>query len=314
MRVESRFRHKNGSWCWIAWTLTADGGLIYVSGRMTVEKAAERRSATLNASSGCWSPGLPTTRLFMLDPNGIVTSWNAGAERIKGYKADEIVGQHFSRFYTEPDRVAGLPTRSLGSARQEGRFEAEGWRVRKDGSLFWANIVIDAIKDERGELIGFAKITRDITERRDAQAALQKANAERARLQKMDALGQLTGGVAHDFNNLLMIVSGHIRTLLKAVANDPRGMRSAQAIETAAQRGASLTRQLLTFSRRQPMNPVAVSLTECIDALQSRCWRVDRRVGETAGPDFVRPLARQCRPERIRTGFGQFSLLTHGTR
>src|SRR6185437_384725 len=143
---------------------------------------------------------------------GIITCWNAGAQRIKGYLPDEIIGQHFSRFYPERDRAAGMPTRALYTATVEGSFEAEGWRVRKDDSMFWANVVIDPIRDEHGELIGYAKITRDITERRDAQNALQEAQAQRAQAQKMDALGQLTGGVAHDFNNLLMVVVGHLST------------------------------------------------------------------------------------------------------
>jgi PAS domain S-box-containing protein len=206
--------------------------------------------------------------LYMLDPNGVITSWNAGAQRIKGYTADEIIGQHFSRFYTERDRAAGAPARALYTAALEGRFEAEAWRVRKDGSLFWASVVLDPIRDEKGDLIGFAKITRDITERRDAQMALQEAQAQRAHAQKMDALGQLTGGVAHDFNNLLMVVSGHIATIRRNAGDDPKLARAVQAIELAAQRGATLTRQLLTFSRRQASNPVVVVLAERVDALR----------------------------------------------
>jgi PAS domain S-box-containing protein len=207
--------------------------------------------------------------LYMLDPNGLVVNWNAGAERIKGYNADEIIGQHFSRFYTERDRAAGLPARALQTAAQQGRFEAEGWRVRKDGTLFWANAVIDRITDENGGLIGFAKITRDITERRNVQLALQEAQTQRAQAQKMEALGQLTGGVAHDFNNLLMIVGGHIRTLKKFVATDPKGTRAVEAIERAAERGATLTRQLLTFSRRQTHQPIVAEIGERIEAFRT---------------------------------------------
>ena len=203
--------------------------------------------------------GVTDYALYMLDPNGVVTSWNAGGERLKGYTADEIVGQHFSRFYTEHERSAGLPARALHIAAAEGRFEAEGWRVRKDGSLFWANVIVDPILDDDGSLVGFAKITRDITERREAQLALQAAQAQRAQTQKMEALGQLTGGVAHDFNNLLMIVSGHVHTLKKLVADDPKGVRAAEAIELAARRGESLTRQLLSFSRRQMLTPTVVA-------------------------------------------------------
>jgi PAS domain S-box-containing protein len=205
----------------------------------------------------------------MLDPNGIVSSWNTGAARIKGYAAEEIIGQHFSRFYTDGERAAGLPARSLQTAIEQGRYESEGWRVRKDGSLFWANVVIDPIRDETGTLVGFAKITRDMTERRAAQKALQEAQAQLAQSQKLEALGQLTGGVAHDFNNLLMIVSGHIRILRKRLGDDAKALRSAEAIELAARRGEALTRQLLTFSRRQSLNPVVLRLQDAIEAIRT---------------------------------------------
>ena len=213
--------------------------------------------------------GVTDYALFMLDPNGIVISWNAGAERIKGYSADEIIGQHFSRFYPERDRATGFPARALYTATLEGRFEGEGWRVRKDGSLFWADVVIDAIRDDKGQLIGFAKITRDATERRDAQKALREAQDQRAHSQKMDALGQLTGGVAHDFNNLLMVVSGHTQLLKERVTVDPKLARSLEAIEHAAKRGETLIRQLLTFSRRHTMSPTVFALGERIEAFRS---------------------------------------------
>jgi PAS domain S-box-containing protein len=213
--------------------------------------------------------GVTDYALFMLDPNGLVVNWNPGAERIKGYSAEEIIGHHFSRFYTDRDRAAGLPARALQTAAQEGRYEAEGWRVRKDGSLFWANAVIDRITDEKGAVIGFAKITRDITERRNAQLALQEAQAQRAQAQKMEALGQLTGGVAHDFNNLLMIVGGHLQSLKRLVADDEKGRRAAEAIELATKRGATLTRQLLTFSRRQTFHPSLTNLSERIEAFRN---------------------------------------------
>jgi PAS domain S-box-containing protein len=213
--------------------------------------------------------GVTDYAIYMLDPNGVITSWNAGAERIKGYSADEIIGHHFSRFYTERDRAVGLPVRALETARDKGRYEVEGLRVRKDGSAFWANAIIDAIHDEQGELIGFAKITRDITERREAQQALQEAQAQRAHAQKMDALGQLTGGVAHDFNNLLMVVSGHIQIIKRKLSEDPKVARAAAAIELATQRGETLTRQLLTFSRRQTFNPTVVQLGERIESFRA---------------------------------------------
>src|SRR5258708_6655165 len=204
--------------------------------------------------------GVTDYALYMLDPNGNVMSWNAGAERIKGYTADDIIGQHFSRFYTDQERAAGVPARGLRTAEHEGRFEAETWRVRQDRSLFSARVIIEPIRDERGRLIGFAKITRDVTERRNADIALQRAQAQRNQAQKMEALGELTGGVAHDFNNLLMIVNGHLQTLKKLIADEPAGRRSLDAIERAASRGESLTRQLLSFSRRQTLHPLVVDL------------------------------------------------------
>ena len=205
--------------------------------------------------------------LYMLDPTGVVTSWNIGGQRIKGYSPTEIIGQNFSRFYTEVDRANGKPQRALRIAREQGRYEEDGWRVRKDGTFFWASVVIDPIYED-GKLIGFAKITRDITERREAQLKLEQMHQQLAESQKLDALGQLTGGVAHDFNNLLMIISGSLHTLRKTVGDDPKSQRALSAIEGATRRGASLTSQLLTFARRQSVNPQAVDVAERIDAVR----------------------------------------------
>jgi len=205
--------------------------------------------------------------IYMLDPRGVVASWNAGAERIKGYRPDEIVGNHFSQFYTPEDRKAGIPAIGLEIARKHGRFESEGWRQRKDGSRFWALAVIDAVHDDNGRLLGFAKITRDMTERREAQLRLERAQEQLAQSQKMEAIGHLTGGIAHDFNNLLMIVSGQAQ-MLKKRAIDPKDIRSIDAIEQAAQSGANLTRQLLTFARRQRLNRVSIDLDERLKAIR----------------------------------------------
>jgi PAS domain S-box-containing protein len=211
--------------------------------------------------------GVADYALYMLDPTGIVTNWNIGGQRIKGYSPEEIVGQHFSRFYTETDRANGKPARALKIAREHGRYEEEGWRVRKDGTFFWASVIIDPIS-ENGRLIGFAKITRDITERRESQLQLEQMQKQLAESQKLDALGQLTGGVAHDFNNLLMIISGSVHTLRKGVGDDAKLQRALSAIETASKRGASLTSQLLTFARRQSVNPQPIDLAERIEAVR----------------------------------------------
>ncbi len=213
--------------------------------------------------------GVTDYALYMLDPEGKVASWNAGGQRIKGYAPEEIIGQHFSRFYTPVDQAEGKPARALSIAETTGRYEEESWRVRKDGSFFWASVVIDPIRNDHGELIGFAKITRDITERREAQISLEKMQRKLAESQKMDALGQLTGGIAHDFNNILMIVSGHVQTLKRAMTGDPRLQRAIQAIEHASERGAHLTNQLLTFSRRQHINPERIHLAALIHSVRA---------------------------------------------
>jgi len=205
--------------------------------------------------------------IFMLDPQGHLRSWNSGAANIKGYSADEIIGRHFSLFYTDEDRAQGAPEHALAVVAREGRYETQGWRLRKDGSRFYASVVMDAIRNEAGELIGFAKITRDVTEQRDAQIALEQTREQLAQSQKMEALGQLTGGIAHDFNNLLMIVSGYAQILHKRLS-DAKDMQAVEAIRAATDRGERLTRQLLAFSRRQQLTPVVVDLRARIDAVR----------------------------------------------
>ena len=244
-------------------------GFAKITRDITERRAAQEAMRESERQFRLLVAGVTDYALYMLDPNGIVTSWNQGAQRIKGYTADEIIGQHFSRFYAERDRSAGAPARALHVAVQEGRFEADAWRVRKDGSLFWANVIIDPIRDEHGHLVGFAKITRDITERREAQLALQEAQSQRAHAQKMDALGQLTGGVAHDFNNLLMIVAGQVPKLKRAAGDDERAKKAVEAIEIATRRGAALTRQLLTFSRRQVFRPSVVQVAERLESCRA---------------------------------------------
>jgi PAS domain S-box-containing protein len=206
--------------------------------------------------------GVTDYAIYMLDPNGQVTNWNAGASRIKGYSADEIVGQNFSRFYVPEDAADGVPARALETARREGRYEAEGWRQRKDGTRFWASVVIDAIRDEEGELIGFAKITRDVTERREAQKRIEESREQLFRSQKMEALGQLTGGLAHDFNNLLTAIMGAAELGLRSTGDAEKVAKMLEGIRASAQRGASLTRQLLAFARAQPLQLETLELTD----------------------------------------------------
>ena len=341
--------------------------------------------------------------IYMLDPDGVISNWNAGAERIKGYQAEEVVGRHFSCFYTPEDRATGLPAKALAIARREGRYSAEGWRVRKDGTRFWASVVIDPVIDH-GEVIGFAKVTRDVTERMESEAALIEsesrargvidtaldgfvqldeagrvvewnpsatamfgwsrenamgkllttlivADEDRARLaailppsrvaaaagnneqieaidyegkkipvelsittlsskggcrtnvfirdlsekifieaqlrqaQKMEAVGQLTGGLAHDFNNLLQGIIGSL-DIIQLRVNDGRTAdigRFVGGALTSAYRAAAMTHRLLAFSRQQPLDPRPVDVNPLMISMEDL---IQRTIGEQIRVEF----------------------------
>ncbi|MGE0257603.1 MAG: PAS domain S-box protein [Alphaproteobacteria bacterium] len=198
--------------------------------------------------------GVADYAIYMLDPDGRITNWNLGGVRIKGYTAKEIVGQHFSVFFTEEDRAKGEPEREIATATRDGRFEGEGWRVRRDGTMFWAGVVLDRILDHDGNLLGFAKVTRDLTEKKKAEEELERTRAAFAQAQKMEAIGQLTGGVAHDFNNLLTVITNSL-DLLDTQRDETEKRRIIEIAHRAVERGAALNQQLLAFSRRQPLRP-----------------------------------------------------------
>ena len=212
--------------------------------------------------------GVRDYAIYMLDTEGRITNWNAGAQSIKGYTADEIVGQHFSRFYTDEDRARGEPQFALETALREGKYEREAHRVRKDGSLFWASVVLDPIFDETGKHIGFAKITRDVTERKKAEEQLEEARTALVQSQKLQALGELTGGIAHDFNNLMTVVAGSADFLLRKPDLPLEKRRQyLEAIAETANRATTLTNHLLAFGRRQPIKPEVLDLNVRLDAL-----------------------------------------------
>lgn len=219
--------------------------------------------------------------IYLIDPNGKIISWNSGAERIKGYTAAEVLGRHFSLFFTEEDRAIGKPAHALDTARRTGRSEEEGWRRRKDGSRFWALAVIDAVRDKTGEIIGFAKVTRDLTERREAEQKLEQAREQLFQAQKMEAIGQLTGGIAHDFNNLLTVILGGADLAEAQIGDNQKLRRLIGNMRHAAQRGESLTKQLLAFSRRQPLKPEIIDISRqlaIIIDLLTRSLRGDIRI------------------------------------
>ncbi|MDF0731636.1 PAS domain S-box protein [Pseudomonas entomophila] len=206
--------------------------------------------------------------IYMLDPTGHVVSWNAGAERIKGYRAEEVIGRHFSLFFTPQDCLDGRPERLLRQALEQGVAQDEGWRVRKDGTQFWALAALDVIRDHHGQIIGLAKITRDITDRRDSALQLDAMRAQLFQAQKLEALGQLTGGLAHDFNNLLTIILSSARLAL--TSQDPQRVNCLlEHILDAGQRGAQLTRQLLSFARHRQLSMTRIRPGELIDSTRS---------------------------------------------
>jgi PAS domain S-box-containing protein len=239
--------------------------------------------------------------IYMLDSEGRVASWNPGAQRFKGYEAHEILGKHFSQFYTEEDRAVGTPRRALETAIKNGRFESEGWRVRKDGSRFWAHVVIDPILSPERKLLGFAKITRDLTERMDSQSQLEAAREQLIQSQKMESLGQLTGGIAHDFNNLLTAILGSLEIVRKRVPNDPRIVRLLDNAIQGAQRGASLTQRMLAFARRQELTLVALDLAELVRGMMDL-------IQSSIGPSYTIETRFPLKLDKVRADENQVEL------
>ena len=208
--------------------------------------------------------GVADYAIYMISPEGLVASWNSGAQRIKGYTPVEIIGQHYRQFYTEADRATGEPEHNLQRAAAVGRVESEGWRVRKDGTQFWAHVVIDRITDYQGEIIGFAKVTRDVTEQRLAAQQLEDAREALFQSQKMEAIGQLTGGMAHDFNNLLMAIQSSLDLLGRYLPQDERVQNLIGAARTGVNRGKSLSQRMLAFARKQELKPQPVDLVDLV--------------------------------------------------
>jgi PAS domain S-box-containing protein len=254
--TEYRFRFKDGTYHWIhdESRLVRDvrGQPLEVFGSWVDSTERRGAEAALRESEERFRLLVGTVRdyaIYMLDPTGHVMSWNRGAEQIKGYTADEIVGKHFSCFYPPEAVAAGTPARALARAAEQGRVEEENWRLRKDGSRFWADVVITAVRDDQGRLLGFAKVTRDLTERKRTDelmrrhtAQLEAANAE------LDAFAY---SVSHDLRAPLRSIDGFSQAVLEDYAGklDATGQDYLRRVRAGTQRMGALIDDLLNLSR-----------------------------------------------------------------
>jgi PAS domain S-box-containing protein len=272
---------KDGSQFWSHVVLdairTTEGqllGFAKITRDITSKKESEKALFESEQRFRMLVQGVKDCAIYMLNPEGYITNWNPGAERIKGYSEKEIIGQHFSRFYREAERASGEPARALRTALSEGKYECEAWRVRKDGSLFWAHVLIDPILDENGLHIGFAKITRDITDKKRMDEELKTAERALFQSQKLQALGELTGGIAHDFNNLMTVIAGSA-DFLRRNRDMPENKKLSyiDGIIESAERATALTSQLLTFGRRQAINPRVLDIAERLESARELLGR-----------------------------------------
>jgi PAS domain S-box-containing protein len=262
---QKRYRHRGGRTLWgvtnVSLVRDAEGRPLLYVGQVQDVTAQRQAEEALRASEERFRLLVESVRdhaIFMTDAAGFVVTWNLGAERLYGYRAAEAVGLHVAQFHTAEEVAAGAPAERLARAAESGAHQAEGWRLRKDGSRFWAEVITTALPDGTpGESRGFVVVSRDMTERRRLEEQFRQA-------QKLEAVGRLAGGVAHDFNNLLTVINGYSDVLLAATPPGEPNRDALSAIHEAGNRAAALTSQLLAFSRRAIVEPKVLDLNEVI--------------------------------------------------
>ena len=298
LTTEYRFRGKDGAYRWVhdesRLLRDATGRPIEVVGSWVDVTARREAEVSLRAGEERLRLLVGSVRdyaIYMLDPDGHVRSWNAGAQHIKGYTEAEILGQHFSRFYTPEDVAGGRPAAALRATAAGGRFEEENWRVRKDGSRFWADVVMTAVRDDRGALVGFAKVTRDLTERKRAEQALRSYAAQLEVANK--ELEAFSYSVSHDLRTPLRSLDGFSQALLEDYHDrlDDTGRDFLQRVRAASQRMGTLIDDLLSLSRvtRGDLQVAAVDLSALAAAVATELKKSDpeRAITFAIAPDLV---------------------------
>ncbi|XXX80720.1 PAS domain S-box protein [Sorangium sp. So ce134] len=299
---------KDGTLFWASVVITAlrdhDGTLIgfaKITRDLTERRQAEEALRRSEERFRLLVESVKDYAIFMLDPRGVVTTWNRGAQELKGYTADEILGQHFSRFYPEEDVRAGKCESKLAIAAREGRVEDEGWRVRKDGTLFWASVVITALRGVQGELVGFAKVTRDLTERRRAEEErIRLAQAQESNRMKDEFLAT----ISHELRTPLNAILGWSSLLCDSVS-DPEIARAFETIRRNAQAQARIVEDVLDVSRiitgkmRIEIKPTSLSAIVA-DALEIVRPAADAKGIELVVQGAERPLMLLGDPARLQ--------------
>ena len=267
-RMENEFSFPDGSKGWFQLRFVpVPQGVCVLSLDITDAKRAEEATQRANEGLRLLVDGVRDHAIFAIDPRGRVVTWNAGAQRLKGYSAEDVIGTDFRRFYLPEDVASGTPDKDLQTALASGRAEIEGWRIRKDDTRFWANVVITPLSDGAGAHFGFVKVTRDLTERRKLEEQLLHA-------QKMEAVGRLAGGVAHDFNNVLSVILSYAEMIAADLKPDEPLRADVQEIRAAGLRAADLTRQLLAFSRQQVLEATVLNLNQSIAGMEKMVRRL----------------------------------------